>query len=55
MKYGHTFQVVTEESVQLTDMPEATQLDGAEALKNKKWDAFMTLRDGRIKSVRSSS
>ncbi len=26
---------VTEESVQLTDMPEAVQLDGAEALKNK--------------------
>ncbi|MDG0959827.1 isoleucine--tRNA ligase, partial [Bacillus paranthracis] len=41
---------VTEESVQLTDMPEAVQLDGAEALKTK-WDAFMTLRDDVLKAL----
>ncbi|XKK16488.1 isoleucine--tRNA ligase [Bacillus sp. CB62A.1] len=41
---------VTEESVQLTDMPEAVQLDDAEALKTK-WDAFMTLRDDVLKAL----
>ncbi|MBG9826818.1 isoleucine--tRNA ligase [Bacillus sp. FSL M8-0063] len=41
---------VTEESVQLTNMPEAVQLDGAEALKTK-WDAFMTLRDDVLKAL----
>ncbi|PEN50995.1 isoleucine--tRNA ligase [Bacillus wiedmannii] len=41
---------VTEESVQLTNMPEAVQLDGAEALKIK-WDAFMTLRDDVLKAL----
>ncbi|PGS42418.1 isoleucine--tRNA ligase [Bacillus cereus] len=41
---------VTEESVQLTDMPEAVQLDGAEELKTK-WDAFMTLRDDVLKAL----
>ncbi|EMA6341255.1 isoleucine--tRNA ligase [Bacillus cytotoxicus] len=41
---------VTEESVQLTDMPEAIELKGAEALKTK-WDAFMTLRSDVLKAL----
>lgn len=41
---------VTEESVQLTDMPETAEIDGAEALKTK-WDAFMTLRDDVLKAL----
>lgn len=41
---------VTEESVQLTNMPEATEVEGSEALK-AKWDAFMTLRDDVLKAL----
>ncbi|PEM74750.1 isoleucine--tRNA ligase [Bacillus pseudomycoides] len=41
---------VVEESVQLTDMPEAVEVEGAEALKTK-WDAFMTLRDDVLKAL----
>ncbi|WP_002146045.1 isoleucine--tRNA ligase, partial [Bacillus cereus] len=39
-----------EESVQLTNMPEVVEVDGAEALKTK-WDAFMTLRDDVLKAL----
>ncbi|MDR4983450.1 isoleucine--tRNA ligase [Bacillus cereus] len=39
-----------EESVQLTNMPDAVEVDGAEALK-VKWDAFMTLRDDVLKAL----
>ncbi|MFD0771010.1 isoleucine--tRNA ligase [Bacillus sp. CGMCC 1.60114] len=41
---------VVEESVQLTDMPEAVEVEGAEELK-VKWDAFMTLRDDVLKAL----
>ncbi|WP_242144488.1 MULTISPECIES: isoleucine--tRNA ligase [unclassified Bacillus cereus group] len=41
---------VTEESVQLTDMPEAIELKDASALKTK-WDAFMTLRSDVLKAL----
>ncbi|MGG2095808.1 isoleucine--tRNA ligase [Bacillus sp. S13(2024)] len=41
---------VIEESVQLTDMPEAVEVEGAEELK-VKWDAFMTLRDDVLKAL----
>lgn len=41
---------VTEESVQLTDMPEAIELQDGEALKTK-WDAFMTLRSDVLKAL----
>ncbi|MEI4803021.1 isoleucine--tRNA ligase [Bacillus sp. FJAT-51639] len=39
-----------EESVQLTDMPEAVEVEDAEELK-VKWDAFMTLRDDVLKAL----
>ncbi|MED1269274.1 class I tRNA ligase family protein, partial [Bacillus mycoides] len=39
-----------EESVQLTNMPEATEVEGSEALR-AKWDAFMTLRDDVLKAL----
>lgn len=38
------------ESVQLVDMPEAINIDGAEALV-AKWDAFMSLRDDVLKAL----
>ncbi|CAM4029175.1 isoleucine--tRNA ligase [Bacillus manliponensis] len=41
---------VTGESAQLTDMPEAVTLEGADELK-VKWDAFMTLRDDVLKAL----
>ncbi|TWE08901.1 isoleucyl-tRNA synthetase [Neobacillus bataviensis] len=41
---------VKEESVQLTDLPEYQELDGAEALE-EKWSAFMTLRDDVLKAL----
>lgn len=41
---------VTEESVQLTDLPEYQELAGAEALE-EKWSAFMTLRDDVLKAL----
>lgn len=41
---------VVEESVQLTDMPEVVEVEGAEELKGK-WDAFMTLRDDVLKAL----
>ncbi|CAG9611097.1 Isoleucine--tRNA ligase [Bacillus rhizoplanae] len=41
---------VVEASVQLTDMPEAVEVEGAEELK-VKWDAFMTLRDDVLKAL----
>ncbi|GHH96486.1 isoleucine--tRNA ligase [Neobacillus kokaensis] len=41
---------VTEESVQLTDMPEYQELDGAKALE-EKWSAFMKLRDEVLKAL----
>ncbi|PGV48986.1 isoleucine--tRNA ligase [Bacillus sp. AFS037270] len=41
---------VKEESVQLTDLPEYQELDGAEALE-VKWSAFMTLRDDVLKAL----
>ncbi|MEI4831105.1 isoleucine--tRNA ligase [Bacillus sp. FJAT-53711] len=41
---------VVEGSVQLTDMPEAVEVEGAEELK-VKWDAFMTLRDDVLKAL----
>jgi isoleucyl-tRNA synthetase len=41
---------VKEESVQLTDLPEYQELEGAEALE-EKWSAFMTLRDDVLKAL----
>ena len=41
---------IKEESVQLTDLPEYQELDGAEALE-EKWSAFMTLRDDVLKAL----
>jgi isoleucyl-tRNA synthetase len=41
---------VTEESVQLTDMPEIVEIADADALK-EKWDAFMLLRDDVLKAL----
>ncbi|PGZ99549.1 isoleucine--tRNA ligase [Bacillus pseudomycoides] len=41
---------VVEASVQLTDMPETVEVEGAEELK-VKWDAFMTLRDDVLKAL----
>ncbi|MDR4946310.1 isoleucine--tRNA ligase [Neobacillus cucumis] len=41
---------VTEESVQLTDLPEYQELEGAKALE-EKWSAFMTLRDDVLKAL----
>ena len=46
--------LVEEESVQLTNMPEAIEVDGAEALK-AKWDAFMTFRDDVLKALEVAS
>ncbi|MBA2874065.1 isoleucine--tRNA ligase [Thermaerobacillus caldiproteolyticus] len=39
-----------EESVQLVDMPEAKDIEGAEALL-AKWDTFMSLRDDVLKAL----
>ncbi|MBM7701791.1 isoleucine--tRNA ligase [Metabacillus iocasae] len=44
---------VTEESVQLVDMPEAQQIEGADELE-KKWDAFMELRDDVLKALEAA-
>ncbi|MFF2445921.1 isoleucine--tRNA ligase [Neobacillus sp. NPDC058068] len=41
---------VTEESVQLTDLPEYQELAGAKALE-EKWTAFMNLRDDVLKAL----
>ncbi|MEH7177252.1 isoleucine--tRNA ligase [Neobacillus vireti] len=41
---------VTEESVQLTDMPEYQEHDNAKALE-EKWTAFMKLRDDVLKAL----
>ncbi|MDQ0860208.1 isoleucine--tRNA ligase [Bacillus sp. V2I10] len=41
---------VTEESVQLVDMPEVKTLENADALE-EKWDAFMELRDDVLKAL----
>lgn len=41
---------VSEESVQLTDMPEAVEVENAEALQSK-WDAFLSLRDDVLKAL----
>ncbi|WP_044893838.1 isoleucine--tRNA ligase [Bacillus alveayuensis] len=41
---------VKEESVQLVDMPEPLQVDGANELA-AKWDAFMALRDDVLKAL----
>jgi isoleucyl-tRNA synthetase len=41
---------VKEESVQLVDMPEPMQMDGADELV-AKWDAFMALRDDVLKAL----
>lgn len=41
---------VTEESAQLTDMPEYQELDNAKALE-EKWTAFMKLRDDVLKAL----
>lgn len=41
---------VSEESVQLTDMPEVVEVENAEALQNK-WDAFLSLRDDVLKAL----
>ncbi|ANB58684.1 isoleucine--tRNA ligase [Anoxybacillus sp. B7M1] len=39
-----------EESVQLVDMPEVQELEGADQLL-KKWDAFMSVRDDVLKAL----
>ncbi|MCM3003848.1 isoleucine--tRNA ligase [Priestia koreensis] len=44
---------VTEESVQLVDMPEATTYKNADALV-AKWDAFMDLRDNVLKALETA-
>ncbi|WP_110112904.1 isoleucine--tRNA ligase [Bacillus sp. CGMCC 1.16541] len=44
---------VTEESVQLVDMPEAREIEGADELE-KKWDAFMELRDDVLKALEAA-
>lgn len=44
---------VTEESVQLVDMPEATTYENADALV-AKWDAFMDLRDNVLKALETA-
>jgi len=41
---------VTEESVQLVDMPEVQEIEGADQLV-EKWDAFMELRDEVLKAL----
>ncbi|MFD3448063.1 isoleucine--tRNA ligase [Microbacteriaceae bacterium 4G12] len=41
---------VSEESVQLTDMPETIEVANSEALK-EKWDLFMQLRDDVLKAL----
>jgi len=41
---------VKEESVQLVDMPETLQVEGADTLV-EKWDAFMKLRDDVLKAL----
>lgn len=41
---------VTEESVQLVDMPEVKEYEQSDELE-KKWDAFMTLRDDVLKAL----
>ncbi|MFP3124174.1 isoleucine--tRNA ligase [Ectobacillus funiculus] len=41
---------VSEESVQLTDMPEAVEVANAEGLQSK-WDAFLSLRDDVLKAL----
>lgn len=41
---------VSEESVQLTDMPASKEIAGADLLE-KKWDAFMELRDDVLKAL----
>ncbi|UOY93714.1 isoleucine--tRNA ligase [Ectobacillus sp. JY-23] len=40
----------TEESVQLTDMPEPVEIEGSAAIK-QKWDAFLMLRDDVLKAL----
>ncbi|MGD6793638.1 isoleucine--tRNA ligase [Metabacillus indicus] len=44
---------VSEESVQLTDMPESKDIAGADLLE-KKWDAFMELRDDVLKALEAA-
>ncbi|UNL83948.1 isoleucine--tRNA ligase [Priestia koreensis] len=44
---------VTEESVQLVDMPEATTYENADSLV-AKWDAFMDLRDNVLKALETA-
>lgn len=44
---------VSEESVQLTDMPESKEIAGADVLE-KKWDAFMELRDDVLKALEAA-
>jgi len=44
---------VSEESVQLVDMPDSKQLDDAAALEDK-WDSFMMLRDDVLKSLENA-
>lgn len=41
---------VSEESVQLTDMPKVVEVENAEALQSK-WDAFLSLRDDVLKAL----
>ncbi|MBD1379952.1 isoleucine--tRNA ligase [Metabacillus arenae] len=44
---------VKEESVQLVDMPDVQKLENADALE-KKWDAFMALRDDVLKALEAA-
>lgn len=44
---------VSEESVQLTNMPESKEIAGADVLE-KKWDAFMELRDDVLKALEAA-
>ncbi len=44
---------VTEESVQLVDMPQVTEIDNAVAIE-EKWDTFMEIRDDVLKALENA-
>lgn len=44
---------VTEESVQLVDMPNVTEIDNAAAIE-EKWDTFMEIRDDVLKALENA-
>ncbi|WP_458413966.1 isoleucine--tRNA ligase [Schinkia sp. CFF1] len=44
---------VTEESVQLVDMPEASEIENGQAIE-EKWDTFMNVRDDVLKALENA-